>query len=307
VAEKWANIKSTQIKASTMRDYRSSMNHYILPKYGNTPIRRISYLDVEDFISDLECSTKRINNVLVPMRSVFKLAYKSGMVEQNVMSMVENRKVEKPQIHPLSIEEVNRFLNCVRSFYRPFFEVAFFTGMRAGEMAALKWRQVDFDRKLIKVVETRVYGEEGRPKTNSSYRDIAMLPMVYAALKEQSLRTRLHSKYVFLNEGDNPIEIETLRKNAWAKGLKKAGIEYRPVIQTRHTFATMMVSSGENLGWIQKMMGHSSLKMITDKYFSYIPNMTHHDGSKFLEEYSKKTEKCGPNVAQNENRKSPIW
>jgi len=44
------------------------------------------------------------------------------------------------------------------------------------------------------------------------------------------------------------------------------------------------------LGWVQKMMGHSSLKMITDKYFSYIPNITHQDGSKFLEGYGKKVE-----------------
>jgi len=131
--------------------------------------------------------------------------------------------------------------------------------MRAGEMSALKWNNVDFDRRIIKVVETRVYGEEGRPKTNSSYRDIGMLPMVYDALKEQELRTRLRSIYVFLNQDNKPIEIETLRKNAWTKGLKKAGLDYRPGIQTRHTFATMMVSSGENLGWIQKMMGHSSL------------------------------------------------
>ena len=48
----------------------------------------------------------------------------------------------------------------------------------------------------------------------------------------------------------------TLRMNAWSKGLKKAGLDYRLVIQTRHTFATMMVSAGENLGWVQKMMGH---------------------------------------------------
>jgi integrase len=82
--------------------------------------------------------------------------------------------------------------------------------------------------------------------------------------------------------------------------LKKAGLEYRPVIQTRHTFATMMISSGENLGWVQKMMGHTSLKMITDKYFSYVPNMTHHDGTKFMEEYVKSGEKRGPNVAQSQ-------
>ena len=71
----------------------------------------------------------------------------------------------------------------------------------------------------------------------------------------------------------------------------KAELEYRSVTQTRHTFATMMISSGEKLGWVQNMMGHSTLKMITEKYFSYIPNMTHKDGSKFLEEYEKRVGK----------------
>jgi integrase len=301
LAQKWAKITEAKVKSSTFIGYRIAMNAFILPRFGNTPIKKISYLDVEDFISDLDCTAKRINNLLSPMRGVFKLAYRSGLINQNVMTMVENRKVEKPQINPLSMEEVDRFLECVSPFYRPFFVVALFTGLRAGEMSALKWAAVDFERRLIKVVETRVYGEEGRPKTNSSYRDIGMLPMVSDALKEQARRTRLRSKYVFLNEEGTPIEIETLRKNAWSKGLKKAGLEYRPVIQTRHTFATMMISSGENLGWIQKMMGHSSLKMITDKYFSYIPNMTHNDGSKFLDEYNKKTGDFTPVLHQAGN------
>jgi len=212
--------------------------------------------------------------------------------------MIENRKIEKPQIKPLSMEEVDCFLDVVNQFYKPFFVVALFTGMRAGEMAGLKWDNVFFDRKSIKVVETMCYGLEGRPKTNSSYRDIDMLTMMYDALKEKATRTRLRSRYVFLNQDDKPIEIETLRKNAWTKGLKKAGIEYRPIIQTRHTFATMMISTGENLGWVQKMMGHSSLKMITDKYFAYIPNITHNDGSKFMEEYNKKTGKFTPVLHQ---------
>ena len=298
VAQKWARITEKRVKSSTFRGYRIAMDAYILRRFGEIPISKISYLDVEEFIAELNCSAKRINNLLVPMRGVFKLAHKSGLIDQNIMAMVENRKVEKPQINPLSMEEVDRFLECVNPFYRPFMVVAFFTGMRAGEMSALKWENVDFKRKLIRVVETRVYGEEGRPKTNSSYRDIGMLPMVYDALKEQARKTRLRSKYVFLNDHDNPIEIETLRKNAWTKGLKNAGLEYRPIIQTRHTFATMMISAGENLGWVQKMMGHSSLKMITDKYFSYIPNMTHNDGSKFMKEYRKGDGKGDPIVPQ---------
>jgi integrase len=119
--------------------------------------------------------------------------------------------------------------------------------------------------------------------------NIATLPMVCDSLKGQARRTRLRSKYIFLDVHDKSVEIETLRKNVWSKELKKAGPAYRPVIQAWHTFATMMTSSGKSFGCVQKMMGHASLKMITDEYFSYIPNMTHNDGSKFLSEYEKKT------------------
>lgn len=135
---------------------------------------------------------------------------------------------------------------------------------------------------------TRVYGVEGMPKTSGSYRSIDMLPMTVKALKEQASRSIFTSPYVFLNEEGKPVEVETLRKNAWSKGLKRANIPYRPMIQTRHTFATLMISSGENLGWVQKMMGHASLKMIINNYFSHIPNLTHRDGTLFVKEYEKK-------------------
>ena len=62
------------------------------------------------------------------------------------------------------------------------------------------------------------------------------------------------------------------------------------------------ISAGENLGWIQRMLGHSSLKMITDKYFSYIPNMTHNDGARFLEEFGRIGKKVDPNVPHDEKR-----
>ncbi len=165
-------------------------------------------------------------------------------------------------------------------------------------MSALKWDNVHFDTKKIQIVETRVYGEEGRPKTESSYRTIDILPMVYTALQEQASRTRLKSKYVFLNFDEKPIDVETLRKNAWTEGLKSAKIDYRPMIQTRHTFATLMITAGENIGWVQKMMGHSSLKMIVEKYYSFIPNMTHNDGSLFVKEYKKRADQSTPKVPQ---------
>lgn len=300
IAQRWAKITEKKVKKSTMRDYRIAMNSKILPVFGNSPISEISYLDIEEFITGFDCSPKRINNILVPFRGVFKLAYRSSIIDKNVMAMIENRKIDKPQIKPLSFDEVSLFLKVVDPFYRPFFEVAFFTGLRGGEMAALKWENVDFEKKQIKIVETRVYGEEGRPKTNSSYRTLDMLPMVLKALQEQASRTRFKGRYVFVNKDGCPIDVSTLRKNAWTAGLISAKIDYRPMIQTRHTFATLMISSGEQLGWVQRMMGHSSLKMIIDKYYAHIPNVTHDDGSMFSKMYDQRIEKKLPKSIPNE-------
>jgi integrase len=116
LAQQWAKITKARVKSSTYVGYQIAMNAYVLKRFGNTPIRMISWLDVEDFITDLTCTAKRINNLLVPMRGVFKMAHKAGFVDQNIMTMVENRKIEKPQIKPLSMEEVDRFLNCVNPF-----------------------------------------------------------------------------------------------------------------------------------------------------------------------------------------------
>jgi integrase len=227
----------------------------------------------------------------------FTLAYKNKFINENIMLLVDNHKISKAKISPLSMDDVHLFLDNVNPFYKPFFTVAFFTGMRGGEMSALKWSNVHLDTKKIEIVETRVYGEEGPPKTEGSFRTIDMLPMVHSALQKQAARTRLKSKYVFLNCDDKPIDVEILRKTAWTAGLKASKIEYRPMIQTRHTFATSTITAGENLGWVQRMLGHFSLKMIVEKYYAYIPNMTHNDGSRFVEEYEHRADKRTPSCS----------
>lgn len=111
VAQQWVKIMPQKVKSSTLKDYRGAMNFYILPKFGNVPIDDIDFLDVEEFRSELKCSNKRKNNVLVPMRAMMKFALRAGLMDKNPMDMVENLSVSKPEIHPLSIDEVHRFLD----------------------------------------------------------------------------------------------------------------------------------------------------------------------------------------------------
>lgn len=281
IAMKWAKIKQKEIKLSTFRDYKSAMNGYILPTFGNKPIKDITYMDVEEFKAGMNCSAKRVNNILVPMRSVFDMAYKNGIIESNVMAKVDNLTIKAPVIHPLSIEEVHRFLETVDPVYKPFFTTAFFTGMRFGEMAGLKWKNVKLNRKILTINQTLVYGVEDRPKTTSSNRDVDLLPPVIEALEEQKNVT-VGTDTVFLDRNGNPMTPDYVRAVIWKPTLKRAEIDYRPMLQTRHTFATMMLDSGEDIGWVQKMMGHQSLQMIFSRYYSWIRKETRNDGSAFL-------------------------
>jgi integrase len=293
VVTQWAEamekrIRQQQIKASTMRDYRSTMNAHFLPKFGNTPIRAITSVDIEDYISDLECSAKRINNLLVPMRDIFKMAKKRGYVDTNIMLDVDNLRTVMPDVFPMTPGEVQSFLQVVPPHYEPFFTTAFFTGMRFGEMAALKWHNLDWNRGLILVRETRVYGVEGLPKTKGSVRDIEMLPVVRDALERQQAVAG-KGPYVFRDSCGNLMNPDHVRNVVWTPTLKLAGLRYRPMMQTRHTFATIAIDSGEDLGWVQSMMGHSSLQMIYTRYYSWVRKSTRNDGSAMMSNWLAST------------------
>ena len=83
-----------------------------------------------------------------------------------------------------------------------------------------------------------------------------------------------------------------MRKHVWNKNIAKAGLEHRTMLQTRHTFITLMLDAGEHIGWIARQVGHTSPKMIFERYYSYIKNYQSDDGLKFMERvYSPIVEK----------------
>ncbi len=279
-------VKKDDLKSSTLRDYKSSMNRHVLPRFGNIPIGDITADDVEDFSMSLECGKTRTNNILAPMRSLFKMAKKRKIIRDNIMEDVKNLKREATDIRPLSPSEVRLFLEHAPVHYKPFFTVLFFTGMRFGEIAALKWKNVELERGIIRIVETRVYGKEGRTKTVGSKRDIDLLPPVIEALKVQR-EMKLKGKYVFRDQEGALMTPDHIREVIWKPTLEKASLEYRPPIQARHTFATMAIENGEALGWVQMMLGHKTLQMIFNNYHRWIKNETQNNGSAMMKNLGK--------------------
>jgi integrase len=107
------------------------------------------------------------------------------------------------------------------------------------------------------------------------------LELVVEALEEQRKLTG-DSQFIFLTQGQDRMNPDHYRNVVWTRALERAGLKYRPPIQTRHTFATLMLSAGEDIGWVQSMMGHSSLQMIFTRYYAWIPKSTRNDGVAFM-------------------------
>ncbi len=202
-ADQWLQEREAHLKRSSFCDYKCIFERYLLPTFGKKRLRKITDTDIENLIKSLkvQLSNKRINNILVPLKTLLKKAKRKKIIIANPFDDVDTLRVEKTEIKPLSMEEVRLFLEKVDSHFKAYFEVAFFSGIRPSEQIALKWDNIDFTRAKINVVDARVMGEESAPKTVESRRSINMLQPVKEALQRQAEITFLKSSYVFSSKG----------------------------------------------------------------------------------------------------------
>jgi integrase len=169
----------------------------------------------------------------------------------------------------------------VREDFRDYFTVRFFTGMRTGEVDGLKWKYVDFERRLILVRETVVLGDEEYTKTDGSQRDIQMSQLVFEALKRQHAATGKVSALCSAIGSHKPLDHKNVTNRVWYPLLRHLGLKKRRPYQCRHTAATLWLAAGEAPEWIARQLGHTTTEMLFRVYSRYVPNLTRRDGSAF--------------------------
>ena len=191
-------------------------------------------------------------------------------------------KIAKSDVQPFTLEEVRSLIQSVREDFRDYYTVRFFTGLRTGEIDGLKWKYVDFSRRLILVRETIVAGEpDEATKTIESNREVQMSQVVFDALQRQFQRTGPLKLWVFCNREGQPLDHNNVTKRGWYPILRYLGLDPRRPYQSRHTAATLWLAAGENPEWIARQMGHTSTEMLFKVYSRYVPNLTRRDGSAF--------------------------
>ncbi len=172
-------------------------------------------------------------------------------------------------IDPFSLEEVKTLIENAPSLrLKAFLVVAFFTGARTGEQLALQWEDIDFNEKTITINKSlNELGQITSPKNNPSVREIDLLEPVEKILKELKASEPKNKKFIFI---DMPKRSSIFQRH-FKQLLKDLNLKDRKLYTTRHTFASLMLSQGEEAMWVSKTLGHKDLNTTYSTYSHYIP------------------------------------
>ncbi|MGN8160877.1 site-specific integrase, partial [Salinisphaera sp. SWV1] len=216
-------------------------------------------------------SPKTINNLMGVLNMIMTEAA-DRFEFPNPVQNIKRLRLQRKDIQPFSLDEVRLILDTVRSDFKPYYTLRFFTGMRTGELHGLKWSRIDWQARQILVRETVDKGLVDYTKTDGSQREIAMSSVVYDALRAQFEITG-EGEYVFVTRDGTPLDTTNVTQRVWYPLLRYLELAPRRPYHCRHTAATLWLAAGENPEWIARQMGHTTTEMLFRVYSRYVPNL----------------------------------
>jgi len=295
--DEWLAIQGTKISHSTMINYKSKVKTYIKPAFAVQPMSQITQSAIETWIAvDLaHLKNKTINEALIIMRAIFKTAKADKIIPDSPLEFIDNLKVVTDEPDPFTKDEINRILSTPTNRIQEInmIEFNFWSGLRLSELIALGWDDIDQINWTAKIHLAKVNGKFKKTKTERAERTIELLKPAIDAIKKQISFTYMFPSIkievtqrdiktvkiidwrpVFLNSNTQEPHASdiAIRTRFWTAHLKRAKVRYRAPKNTRHTYASQLLSTGTiSKDWIAKQMGHTSTKMIDKHYAKWIP------------------------------------
>lgn len=278
-SNEWLEYKKSIVKESTYIKYRSIVFIHINPFFENLFIEELSNSDIQQFLnvkSNVEClSTKTVTEIINVLKSIISLANDFSVSTKCNFKYISLKRKEPKTIRVLSKEEEKRLIEVLldnMDIYKLGVLIGLYSGIRLGEICALKWENIDFENNIIHIVNTmqrlQTFDESKKthivitvPKTKSSYRDV---PIPYS-LSNYMKKFISNNNFVLSTEAKKFIEPRVMQYR-FKKYLKIGKIDNANFHSLRHTFATRCIESGVEAKVLSEILGHSSVTITLDRY-----------------------------------------
>ena len=279
VAELWKADKKQYVKESTYSAYCLLVVNHIIPYFGDK--EEFVEDDVQKFVLDslnTGLSEKTTKDIVVVIKMVQKFGAKKNLMKLNPIDIIYPMTSSKKELKVMSKDNQKKLLNYLNdnfSFKNLGITICLCTGLRIGELCALRWCDFDLDQKILKIRHSlqRIYIIDGnekytkikvdKPKTKESNRDIPLTNGLYTIIKPLLKVVKL-TNYVLSND-ENPIEPRTYR-NYYKKILKKLEIPYLKFHGLRHSFATRCIESKNSVKTVSVILGHANITTTLNLY-----------------------------------------
>jgi integrase len=279
------------VRQSTYDRDTNLVNNHIKPVLGSLKLKKLNSAHVQNFYRnrlDTGLSASTVRKIHDILRRGLAQAVDWHLTQRNVADVVKPPRPVPKEIVALSTDETRRLLDAAaEDRLEALYMLAVHTGMRQGEMLALRWQDVDIENAVLSVRRTltRRGGKVafGEPKTKKSRRSIRLTPQAVDALRahlERQLRDMeiLGDHYqdqglIFTTDTGAPINPSNLRQRSFTPLLKRAGLPHMRFHDLRHTCATLLLSRGVHPKFVQELLGHATIAITLDTYSHVMPSM----------------------------------
>jgi integrase len=280
-------LPSRQIEASSLAAYQSYLNKHFYPFLGKKQIGKILPSDVQRWVTTATAgglAPASVRKYHTMLHSVFKRAVRDRIITFNPREETELPKVVTTRARTLTPAEYWRLVNAIPEQHRLMVQVAIETGLRWGELIALRPRHVDLERGRLTVTETIVevplraapngermivkpYPKDNEPRAMGLSPEL--LEQLTAHIQDRGLG---RGDLLFATRDGTPISRNTFRTRVWAPAVKASGIDFNVRIHDlRHAHASWLLAGGSDLRSVMDRMGHSLIQT-TQKYLHPLPD-----------------------------------
>jgi integrase len=281
------------VKAPSYRAYESQIRNHIGPALGKVKLSRLTPAHLQSlYAAKLRegmkpASVRQIHSI---MHKALEQAVRFNLIPTNPASKVDPPKVRQEEITPLTAEQASKLLDVIRNErdrFEALYVLALTTGLRIGELLGLKWGDIDLDARRLRVSRQLQRSREEdliftEPKA-ASRRTVDLPARTVEALKrhrkrqaEETLKAGgayQDNDLVFAGDLGAPIGPEKVTQRSLKPLLKRARLPEIRFHDLRHTFATLLLARGVHPTYVQRALGHASVKMTLDRYSHWMPSM----------------------------------
>lgn len=318
LADEWFEQYKNTVRESTYVAQKLAYKKHIFPLFGNLKISRISIPYCQKQVNHWYSYYKKYSNLIGLTSSVFKYALSLRLIRSNPMDAVirpkRKKRIDEERYSApyYEKEELLEFLEIAKNYpdpIYPIFRILAFTGLRKGELLALRWKDIDFEKSTLSVKQTLATCDKWEikfqvPKTEKSLRTISIDSETLQVIKRWQLKqkeyflkmgikpTKDGEQLLFVSEENKPLYLDYVNHNLKII-INENNLKRITPHGFRHTHCSLLFESGASLKEVQVRLGHTDIKTTMDIYTHVTKKQTEETANRFADFMSSTEEKQG--------------